>query len=503
MEAPAVILLLATAALHAQTGVAVEGKVISTVGNAAVKRAVVTLRGEETYLCQSDANGRFSLKDVVPGRYEVEASHDGFQAKPEPAVTIGAENAALELHLVPMAWIAGKIVDELGDPVPNADVDAMHYRYTAGKKQLQSSAHARTNDRGEYLVADLAPSRYYLRASDSQHDPPIVGDQVDRGPRRLQVYAPAFYPGTRDAERASMLSVPAGGELEHVDLQLHREGVFSIRGRSAPDVAIELVRRFNEPAFSWAMRGNRGGQFEIWGLTPGAYAVRANRQSALFAVRKMEILNDDIDGVDLTSPTTVALSGTVQAADPKTLRVVLQSDEGAMLDVNAQVQPDGNFSLNAQPDSYVVHVKGEGAWLKAMRIGDREVADHRLIPGRLPGLLTLVVSTDSGQITGTATDANGQPAPGINVTLVPDQALPYWPDMALVATTNGSGAFTFARVIPGNYRLFALAPGAGGRGAPGSGISQALRCQRYPRAGGSGRHRHGFAQCHRNEMSIR
>lgn len=462
METQAVILLLAAAALEAQTGVAVSGKVVSTVGNTAVKRAVVTLRGEETYLCESGAGGQFSLQGVAPGRYEVEASHEGFQTKPEAAVSIGPGPAALELHLVPLALIAGRIVDELGDPVPDAAVEAVQFRYRAGKKQLQSAARAKTNDRGEYLIADLAPSRYYVRASDSEHDPPIIGDYTDRGPRRLQVYAPAFYPGTRDPNRASMLTVGAGDELQHLDLEIHRESVYSIRGRMTADTSVGLIRRFDEPALAYATRPSGSGQFEIWGLTPGAYAVTGKRQSSLYAMRKVDILNDDVDGVDLTNPTTIAVTGNVRTGGVKGLRVVLQSEEAAPLDIDTPVQADGSFTVNAQPDNYVVHLQGDGVWLKSMRIGDREVPDHRFVPGRIQGPLTLEASTETGQIGGSVTDEGGQPVAGVNVTLLPDQSLPYWSDLARLTTTDGSGTFTLRGVIPGNYRLFALADSEAG-----------------------------------------
>jgi hypothetical protein len=66
-----------------------------------------------------------------------------------------------------------------------------------------------------------------------------------------------------------------------------------------------------------------------------------------------------------------------------------------------------------------------------------------------------------GAIGGTV-DTNGQPVAGVNVTLLPDQSLPYWPDLAQAAATNGNGAFTFSRVIPGDSRLFALADSEAG-----------------------------------------
>ena len=461
MESPTVILLLAAAALHAQTGVAVEGKVVSTVAGGPVKRAVVTLRGVETYLCQTDGQGHFALKDVTPGQYEVAAAREGYQFKPEPAITVGPGPASIEAHLVPLAIITGKIADELGDPVPDADVEAMHYRYLTGKKQLQSTAHAKTNDRGEYLLADLAPSRYYLRASDVEHQPPIIGDYTDQGPRRMQVYAPAFYPGTREADRASMLSVAPGSELQHVDLQIHRESVYSIRGRVPSGATVRLIRPVNEPGHAYASRPTGNGQFEIWGVTPGTYAVAGNRDAALFALRKVEVLNDDVEGVDLTHPTSVAVTGTIHGPEVPGMRILLQSDEGAALDVNAPVNSDGAFALSAQPDNYVLRVVGEGAWLKSMRIGDRDVPDHRITPGRLPGAVSLEISTESGEVGGTVKDANGRPAAGINITLVPDQSLPYWPDLTQTAITNGTGAFVLSRVVPGSYRLFAMDGEAG------------------------------------------
>jgi hypothetical protein len=452
---------MAAAVAYAQGSV--EGWVINSVGGSGVKRAVVTLKGEDTYLVRTDAEGRFALKQVVPGKYEVEAAREGYQAKPQRSLVVTAgTNPALLVQLVPLATIAGKIVDENGEPVPDADVEAMRYRFNGANKQLRSNGKATTNDRGEYLLADLAPSRYYLRASNTNQDPPIYGNIVDRGPRRLQVFAGTFYPGTRDPNRASMLDAPAGGELRHVDLQMQHEGVYSISGATLPVMTVNLIRSVNGPGGSYATRKGSSGPFEIWGLTPGAYAVTAAQQGAVYSVRKVEILNDDVRGVDLTHATSVAVSGRVENA-PAGVRVVLQSDDGTPLDVSVPVKEDGSFTVNAQPEGYVVHVQGAGAYLKSMRIGDGEVKDHRLVPGAKTGELVLTASTAAGRIEGTVFDAGGQPAIGVNVTLVPDQKLPYWGDMALTSVTNGSGAFTMQRVIPGEYRLFAVSgaePGA-------------------------------------------
>jgi len=455
MERTAVAILMAAAALHAQ-GV-VQGRVVSSVDGSAVKRAVVTLKGEETYLVRTDGEGRFALQDVVPSRYEVEAARDGYQAKASPSVTVSAgANAALRVQLVPLATIAGRITDDQGDPVADASVEAMHYRFTGGNKQLRANARATTNDRGEYLVADVVPSRYYVRASKPDHDPPIIGGFTDRGPRRLMVHAAAYYPGTRDVNRAAMLDATPGAEVRNVDLRLPQQGVYSISGTTAPGLTAELIRLMNEPGGEYATRKGSSGPFEIWGLTPGSYAVISRRQGELYAMRRVQIANDDVRGVDLTAGTTVAVSGRVEGAPASVRQVVLQSGESPALDVMTSIE-GGVFRLNAQPEPYVVRVQGGGAYVQSMKIGDRVIADHRITPGTSTGDVVITVSTAMGQIKGAVVDAGGRPAVGVNVTLVPDQKLPYWGEMARTAVTNGSGAFTIEQVIPGEYRLFAIA----------------------------------------------
>ena len=454
MERAAVAILMAAAALHAQS--VVQGRVVNAVDGSAVKRAVVTLKGEETYLVRTDGEGRFALQDVVPGRYEVEAAREGYQAKASPAVTVAAgSNAVLRVQLVPLATIAGRITDDHGDPVADAAVEAMHYRFTGGNKQLRANARATTNDRGEYLVADVAPSRYYVRASKPDHDPPIIGGFTDRGPRRLMVYAAAYYPGTRDVNRATMLDATPGADVRNVDLRLERQGVYSIFGDTAPGLTAELIRLVNAPTAGYATRKGSSGPFEIWGLTPGRYAVTSKRQGELYAMRRVEIVSDDVRGVDLTAATTVAVSGRAEGA-PAGARVVLASEESPALDVTAPIE-GGVFRVNAQPERYVVRVQGGEAYVQSMKIGDRVIPDHRLTPGASTGEVVITVSTAMGRIEGTVVDAGGRPAVGVNVTLVPDQRLPFWGEMARTAVTNGTGAFTIAQVIPGDYRVFAIA----------------------------------------------
>ncbi len=74
----------------------------------------------------------------------------------------------LTITMTPQGVIAGKIMDKDGDPVVSAQVQTTRYTYASGRKQLQATGGAQTNDLGEYRLINLAPGRYYICATDSR-----------------------------------------------------------------------------------------------------------------------------------------------------------------------------------------------------------------------------------------------------------------------------------------------------------------------------------------------
>jgi Polysaccharide lyase family 4, domain II len=110
----------------------------------------------------------------------------------------------------------------------------------------------------------------------------------------------------------------------------------------------------------------------------------------------------------------------------------------------------GRYNLSANvPDGY---------YIKAARSGDLDVLASGLEVGSDPiPPLDVVLSHNPGLITGVVQNPDTrQPAPFSMVTLVPqeeerrDQEWYY-----KTATADGSGAFTFKNVAPGEYRIYA------------------------------------------------
>src|SRR6185503_1926865 len=73
--------------------------------------------------------------------------------------------SAIQLKLTPQGVIIGRVYDQDGDPVENAQVQVMRYTYPRGGRQLSTVGTGSTNDLGEYRVAGLAPGRYYVSAT--------------------------------------------------------------------------------------------------------------------------------------------------------------------------------------------------------------------------------------------------------------------------------------------------------------------------------------------------
>jgi hypothetical protein len=334
-------------------------------------------------------------------------------------------------------------------------VEVFERRYQNGKRGLGRVAAVQTNDRGEYRHFNLKPGVYYLRASKPGQDPLLLGGFDSRG-ARVRMFEALYFPGVREEDRATPLEVKPGGEVEHVDLRIGRVGVYSIRG-TAPAGAPIAVAFGSGGGGSYALRrtGRSGEGFEIQGLPPGTYVVRASRGD-FEAVHRVEIVDQDVDGIDLMRSTAREISGVVKVegggAAPSAL--LLRSDDPALAStMAANLKPDGTFSMTIQAVPYTVSIgPGREEYVKSVRVRDHELADHGVSDA---GPITVVLAKDTGRVTGSVADVTGSLVERAMVTLLPDQNLPYWQDLAQSALSDASGNFHFARVPPGDYRLFA------------------------------------------------
>ena len=182
-------------------GCTVEGLVLKAGTEEPLKKAWLTLRLEGTqsqsFSATTDATGRFTLKDIEPGRYRLSVERNGYVRQ-----EYGQRGSS---PMVPAAVIAGRISDEEGEAAAGAVVQVMRFTYMRGKRELLPAGFDRADDLGEYRIYGLAPGKYYVSATLVPGMFSFGGMLPGRltGSRPEESYPPTFYPGTNDAGRAT------------------------------------------------------------------------------------------------------------------------------------------------------------------------------------------------------------------------------------------------------------------------------------------------------------
>jgi uncharacterized protein (DUF2141 family) len=457
----------------------VAGLVISTTGDP-VRKAAVILRAQDpagaSYTADSDANGRFAIYDVQAGSYAVSADRDGFESNadgapgaPAPRLKVEAGQSVtdVKIKLVPLGVITGRVLDDDGDPVRGAQVEAMGYSYIGGKKDLRTLISVSANDKGEFRLFGLRPGTVYL------HCPVRNGRFTSRHMSGMisESFAPTYFPGTTDAVHAAPIEVAAGAQLRGFDIRLRREPLFSIRGK-LPGVAHEGAQRIVQ-----LMQRGGGGRrgfsqqqdnenFQFMDLLPGSYVVFASileEGKRSIARQIVEVVNADVEGVVLNVAPTAEVSGVVRvegtpAHPPGEMNVNLRADLPAIFGGNsAQVKPDGSFVIpEVIPDVYEVTVGApQGFYVKSIRLGDAEAPDGRIDLTQVSGPVTVLLGTDVGEVEGSVKKANGDAAVRVRVTLIAYGSHLRRFDLSRTGFTDDQGKFHLRNVAPGDYRVFA------------------------------------------------
>jgi len=478
----------------------IEGQVSNVATGAPVKKAELRLQRvdlnpntaslQTSYSTTADAAGKFAMKDIEPGKYRLSVTRNGFvntsygaRGPNRPGTTIsldpGQHLKEVNFKLTPHGVVSGRIVDEDGDPVVHASVQAQSYRRIEGRKQLVPSGAAGTNDLGEYRIFGLAPGRFYLSATYNQTAWEPTLDRSAKAPPE-EGYVPTYYPSGIDLAAAAAVEVTPGAELRGMNITLSKTHTVRLRGHvinpggGKQNVTIMLTPRDEAGWFSMAGRQTTDpqGDFEIRGVRPGAYSLVAQSfdgARSLTARQALDVGNNNMEGIALTLSSGMELPGQIKAEGPQGIDLVdihisLQPhDLGVMRftsNPNDHVKDDGSFTLTqVSQERYDIYVRGlpDGYYIKSIRAGDEEVRDSGLDMTSGPaGPLTVTIGPGAGEIDGTVQNDKQDPAAGALVVLVPDDARRRERrDSYHTATTDQYGRFTLKGVDPGEYKLYA------------------------------------------------
>jgi protocatechuate 3,4-dioxygenase beta subunit len=479
---------------------AVEGRVISAATGAPLKKAAVWLEafsptrgvnGPPTVsgaAATTDANGRFVLDGVEAGSYFLSAQRTGYLDQgygardpqvvgPPLKLNAGDRMTDVTIRLTPQSLLYGKVTDEDGDAVPNAQVEVLHVSYAGGRRQFANTAAVTSQDDGSFVVGNLGPGRYYvsaaLRAAD-QHGP-------GRRPAH-EAYVTTYFSSTADAGAAAPVEIAAGAEVRAIEVRLKKSRVFHIRGRvvngasgtPAGRVYLHLVPRGEVVAPQTAVGVEAGpdGRFEFSGVLPGAYTLESTDSvmvamvasgaemprmpSPLVGRALVSVSDSDIEDLQMPVGEGASVTGTVTGvAYPRERPVVslVRPETGRSASSSAQCTAEGAFQLRRLvPAVYSLDVAlPEGAYVKSVKLAGRDVTNQDIdLTSGAGGTLEIAVSKDGGEVAGTVRDGNGDPARGATVQLWPAEG-----EGAKTVKSDESGGFRFRGLPPGGYRVAA------------------------------------------------
>ncbi len=475
---------------------AISGIVVKLAGSEPVKTAMVQLQNLQdlahTVSVVTDVSGRFELKGIDPGRYRLKVSRTGFvtqeygQRTPnDPGAEIrlspGQNLRDLLFRLIPWGVIAGRVLDEEGEPLPWAQVSALREVYSNGKRRLSPEALVPTNDLGEFRLFGLKPGRYFVSAK-YKAGLHIVGrgevredDNDDFRPE----FMPIYYPNSPDPARASTIALKAGEEITSVEILLRPVATYRIRGRvynmvagrrSNTGVIVQLEQRNSN--ITWGSPDRQlnvektDGSFEIAGVLPGSYTLSAfwfEDGRRYQARQSIEVGNADLEGVNLaimsgiTIPGRIVWDGKPSLERDELLVSIAAADSMVSFNTPARVV-GGSFVLRDVFDgTYRLRVIGQSkdGYVKSVRYGSSESLDSGFTVFRgTQSSLEVTISSRGARIQGAVMDKDNLPVTGVWVVLVPDEAHRDQSRLFQKAAPDQFGHYLLRGIAPGDYKVF-------------------------------------------------
>ncbi len=479
------------------------GRVTAAGTTTPLRRAQVQVMGTDVptrYATTTNGEGRYEVLELPAGRYSISVTKGGYvslqygQRRPfEPgtpvAVTEGQALTGLDVALPRGSVIAGRITDEFGEAVAQAQVSAQRYQYGPdGQRRLtMSGGPVTTDDLGQFRLHSLMPGEYIVSATFRSTFVSIGG--ATGGSDTSEGFLPTFHPGTVSASEAQPVTVTLGQE-SHVQFALSAArmarvsgAVVDSSGRALANAMVVLMPSSGFPTAGLLTTSQTAadGSFTFANVPPGDYVANVQLIPALTGTNVTEsaavpvsVGGSDLNGLRIaTGPGTlvrghVEFEGTSSRTSPTPWRVFAQSMTPAQMTfsagspaANGLVGEDGSFQLQVGGrGGALLRPTTTGQWtLKAVTLDGEDITDTPMdfSKGDVSGVrvvLTDRLSTVSGRVI----DARGKPLTDYAIIIQPEEA-----KVGVVATRylrvvrpDQSGSFRVTGLPPGRYAATAV-----------------------------------------------
>ena len=439
------------------------GTIVAADTGSPIRRAQVRVaspEARESRVATTDAQGRFEIRELPAGRYSITASKGGFvalqygQRRPSESGTPleladGQTLDKLSIALPRGSVLGGRITDEFGEPVANANVTAWRYAYSAGARRMMPApgANARdtTDDQGHFRLFGLPPGEYYVSATLRSGGPEVTDPMGE-----LSGYAATYYPGTTNLAEAQRVTLAVSQENTGVHFGLIATRLVRVSGQvltssgaPATNGMVMLAPHSSSGGRGMVMQqggaGNRidaNGTFRLPNVAPGRYQLQARTGGRDAELARMDITvgNEDVAGVTLVTAPGAVISGNIltdtgEAFDfnPQNLQVSARvaTPEAQGLGGGpggSRVGDDWTFSLRAVTDPIFIRTSSPQGWtLKSVSLNGQDITDTAMEfpPGQSVGGVQIVMTKKVASVSGLVADARGNPALDATVVVFP------------------------------------------------------------------------------------
>jgi hypothetical protein len=468
---------------------------------------------------QTDDQGRVEFIGLPGGVFAAQVLSSEGWVRPINSVSrrlADGESISIAIPLQRAGAVAGRIVDESGDPVVGVTVRAIRKNASPGFRKLSMAGTTPTSDdRGEFRIFDVPAGVYYVAASGGVRS--AITEDAGAPAEPKVGFVPSYFPGVESLERAEPVSVRAGQDTAGIQVTMLRGRVARVVGKViGPDnepvrgrVFVSMTRRSREqgetlpsapvrPDGSFTLPDVPKGDYDVWAfvMNGGAASGSVGRVGALARVT--------VDGGDVSlvlRPNAGAvLSGRVLmdgAPPPRGARVQVTA-RPASLDTTVATPgftspghspgtpeysaQDGTFRITGARGPVLLTASSSIGAVKSIRRGAAELIGTPLDLSGTERIddLEVVITSETGSIIGTVTDAAGNLAPGAFVAALQEDStrwyLPFLsvgraaaesdlravpvPSGPTAPTSSSTSAGTRAvALLPGQFRLGRLLPG--------------------------------------------
>jgi hypothetical protein len=454
------------------------------------KAQVRVVAGEmrENRMATTDADGRYEFKLLPAGRYSISASKGSYvglqygQQRPfEPGKPLeildGQTVEKVDFALPRGGVITGRILDEFGEPMADAQVAAQRYQNFNGRRRLMPAGRpAMTNDIGEFRLFAIPPGQYYLSAT--LRSMGMMGDTDDRSG-----YAPTYFPGTPNMAEAQKVTIGIGQIVSDINMALMPTRTARITGTAVDSQGrpfVGMVMAMPRGDSMMMMFGPPGqtkpdGSFAISGLAPGTYVLQTQGggPDGDSASTEVTISGDDVNGIRLVASKPSTASGRVvvepaaaQALRPSMLRLSIQPVvfDMPMMGMTGPgvVNDDLTFELKTRPGRMKVALAGPapGWTIRAVRHRGTDVTDSGIEFRANEDITEIEVELTNRltDLSGLVTNSRGAAVKDYSVVIFAQDRDKWTANSRYMRTgrPDQDGRFKLTGLPPGEYHIVAL-----------------------------------------------